>query len=336
MFFILLMEKYMRLSKICILIIFFVFNSSLVLSDYENTNGKPIEKSFQDLLKWATDDIETKIDYIEISNDWESLDFEEDDNYGVWVGHSTFLIKKNGITILTDPVFSDRASPFKNIGPKRLIPPAIPLKQLPEIDFITISHNHYDHLDIRSLKDLYSLNSNTIFLVPAGDKKLLERQKIENVYEYEWWEGYLSDELKITFTPVQHWSKRGLFDRNKSLWGGWFFEFNDFSIFHAGDTGYSEDFKSTRIKLGSPKYAFIPIGAYDPEWFMAESHVNPEDAVQIMLDLGAENSFGMHWATFKLTDEDTLEPRERLDAEVKNKKINSFIAPIPGSIINLD
>ena len=336
MFFILLMEKYIRLSKICILIIFFVFNSSLVLSDYENTNGKPIEKSFQDLLKWATDDIETKIDYIEISNDWESLDFEEDDNYGVWVGHSTFLIKKNGITILTDPVFSDRASPFKNIGPKRLIPPAIPLKQLPEIDFITISHNHYDHLDIRSLKDLYTLNSNTIFLVPAGDKKLLERQKIENVYEYEWWEGYLSDELKITFTPVQHWSKRGLFDRNKSLWGGWFFEFNDFSIFHAGDTGYSEDFKSTRIKLGSPKYAFIPIGAYDPEWFMAESHVNPEDAVQIMLDLGAENSFGMHWATFKLTDEDTLEPRERLDAEVKNKKINSFIAPIPGSIINLD
>lgn len=330
------MEKYMRLSKTCILITFFIFNSSVVLSDYENTNGKPIEKSFQDLLKWATDDIETKIDYIEISNDWESLDFEEDDNYGVWVGHSTFLIKKNGITILTDPVFSDRASPFKNIGPKRLIPPAIPLKQLPEIDFITISHNHYDHLDIRSLKDLYLLNSNTIFLVPAGDKKLLERQKIENVYEYEWWEGYLSDELKITFTPVQHWSKRGLFDRNKSLWGGWFFEFNDFSIFHAGDTGYSEDFKSTRIKLGSPKYAFIPIGAYDPEWFMAESHVNPEDAVQIMLDLGAENSFGMHWATFKLTDEDTLEPRERLDAEVKNKKINSFIAPIPGSIINLD
>ena len=199
MFFILLMEKYMRLSKICILIIFFVFNSSVVLSDYENTNGKPIEKSFQDLLKWATDDIETKIDYIEISNDWESLDFEEDDNYGVWVGHSTFLIKKNGITILTDPVFSDRASPFKNIGPKRLIPPAIPLKKLPEIDFITISHNHYDHLDIRSLKDLYTLNSNTIFLVPAGDKKLLERQKIKNVYEYEWWEGYLSDELKITF-----------------------------------------------------------------------------------------------------------------------------------------
>ena len=326
----------MRLNKIYFLIIFFVFNSSVALSDYENTNGKPIEKSFQDLLKWATDDIETKIDYIEISNDWESLDFEEDDNYGVWVGHSTFLIKKNGITILTDPVFSDRASPFKNIGPKRLIPPAIPLKKLPEIDFITISHNHYDHLDIRSLKDLYLLNSNTIFLVPAGDKKLLERQKIENVYEYEWWEGYLSDELKITFTPVQHWSKRGLFDRNKSLWGGWFFEFNDFSIFHAGDTGYSEDFKSTRMKLGSPKYAFIPIGAYDPEWFMAESHVNPEDAVQIMLDLGAESSFGMHWATFKLTDEDTLEPRERLDAEVKNKKINSFIAPIPGSIINLD
>ena len=120
------------------------------------------------------------------------------------------------------------------------------------------------------------------------------------------------------------------------MWGGWFFKFEDYSIYHAGDTGYSNDFKETKSKLGSPKYAFIPIGAYDPEWFMAESHVNPEDAVQIMLDLDAENSFGMHWATFKLTDEDTLEPKERLDKAISNINMDNFIAPSPGSVINLD
>ena len=326
----------MRITKFCFLTIFLIFNSSELFSDYENTNGLPIEKSFQDLIKWSTNDVETKIDYIEISDEWNDLNLEEDNDYAIWIGHSTFLIKKNGITILTDPIFSDRASPFKNIGPKRLIPPALTLNDLPSIDFITVSHNHYDHLDVVSLREIYTRNPDAIFLVPAGDKKLLKRKGIENVYEYEWWSSFKTSDVEITFTPVQHWSKRGLFDRNKSLWGGWFFKFNDYSIFHAGDTGYSNDFKETRYKLGSPKYAFIPIGAYDPEWFMAESHVNPEDAVKIMLDLGAEESFGMHWATFKLTDEDTLEPKERLDKAIDNINMNNFTAPLPGSIIKLD
>ena len=140
----------------------------------------------------------------------------------------------------------------------------------------------------------------------------------------------------ITFTPVQHWSKRSLFDRNKSLWGGWFFNHEDYSLYHAGDTGYSKDFIDTKIKLGSPKYAFIPIGAYDPEWFMAESHVNPEDAVQIMLDLEAEKAFGMHWATFTLTDEDTIEPNIRLEKEIMKFKGLDFSSVMPGSIINLE
>ena len=312
------------------------FNTSQIFAEYENTNGKPIEKSFKDLLEWSTSDVDTKIDFIELSDDWKDLNLEADNNYAIWIGHSTFLIKKNGYTILTDPVFSERASPLKNIGPKRLIPPAIPLNELPSIDYITVSHNHYDHLDIASLKELYLINPETIFLVPAGDSKLLRRKGIKNVFEYEWWESYKINDLEITFTPVQHWSKRGLFDRNKSLWGGWFFKFNDFSIYHAGDTGYSDDFKNTRLKLGSPKYAFIPIGAYDPEWFMAESHVNPEDAVQIMLDLDAEKSFAMHWATFKLTDEDTLEPKARLNEALKNKNINNFSAPAPGKIIRFE
>ncbi len=316
--------------------IFLLFSTGFLFAEYKNTNGVSSDKSFGDMLQWIRSDIEPEITKIELSSDWQKLNLSEDDNYAIWIGHSTFLIKKNGVTILTDPIFSKRASPFKNIGPKRLIPPAIPLDAIPHIDIVTVSHNHYDHLDIYSLKKISKKHPEAIFLVPAGDEKLLKRKKIKNVYNFDWWESIKHKGFLITFTPVQHWSKRSLFDRNKSLWGGWFFKHKDYSLYHAGDTGYSKDFIDTKIKLGSPKYAFIPIGAYDPEWFMAESHVNPEDAVQIMLDLEAEKAFGMHWATFVLTDEDTIEPKIRLEKEIMKYKDLDFISVVPGSIINLD
>ena len=318
------------------LFVILLLSSELMLAEYKNTNGVASDKSFGDMLKWIRSDIEPVITKIELSSEWQNLDLSKDDNYAIWIGHSTFLIKKNGVTILTDPIFSNRASPLRNIGPKRLIPPAIPLDELPSIDIVTVSHNHYDHLDIRSLKKLSKNNPKAIFLVPAGDEKLLKRKKIKNVYDFDWWKSIEHKGFEITFTPVQHWSKRSLFDRNKSLWGGWFFKHKDYSLYHAGDTGYSKDFIDTKIKLGSPKYAFIPIGAYDPEWFMAESHVNPEDAVQIMLDLEAEKSFGMHWATFVLTDEDTIEPKIRLEKAMMEHKDIEFTSVVPGTIINLE
>jgi N-acyl-phosphatidylethanolamine-hydrolysing phospholipase D len=309
--------------------------SGFLFAEYKNTNGVASEKSFADMLKWIRSDIKPEISKIELSSEWQKLNLSQDDNYAVWIGHSTFLIKKNGVTILTDPIFSERASPFKNIGPKRLIPPAIALDVIPQIDVVTISHNHYDHLDINSLKKIAKKHPNAIFLVPAGDEKLLKRKKINNVYSFSWWESFDFLGFKFTFTPVQHWSKRSLFDRNKSLWGGWFIKHKDYSLYHAGDTGYSNDFLDTKLKLGSPKYAFIPIGAYDPEWFMSESHVNPEDAVQIMLDLEAEKGFGMHWATFTLTDEDTIAPKVRLDNAVKDIGDLDFVSLVPGEVINL-
>jgi L-ascorbate metabolism protein UlaG (beta-lactamase superfamily) len=322
------------MQKIYLVLLLMV--SGFSFAEYKNTNGVASEKSLADMLKWIRSDIHPEITKIELSSEWQKLNLLKDDNYAIWIGHSTFLIKKNGITILTDPIFSERASPFKNIGPKRLIPPAIPLDVIPNIDIVTISHNHYDHLDIDSLKKISKKYGNAIFLVPAGDEKLLKRKKINNVYNFKWWESFDFLGFKFTFTPVQHWSKRSLFDRNKSLWGGWFIEHKDYSFYHAGDTGYSNDFLETKLRLGSPKYAFIPIGAYDPEWFMAESHVNPEDAVQIMLDLEAEKGFGMHWATFTLTDEDTIEPRIRLEKEIMKYKGLDFISIAPGSIINLE
>ena len=305
-------------------------------SKYINTNGMEINKSIKDLIRWQRNQQKPIITSIDISEEWKDIDLINDTNYFIWIGHSTFLIKKDNFVILTDPIFSNRASPFKRFGPKRLIPPSIALKELPPIDVITVSHNHYDHLDIRSLKKLFLLNPNVTFLIPKGDKDIFEKRNINNVIEFSWWETLDFDSFKFTFTPVQHWSARGLFDRNDSLWGGWFIKGDDYSIYHAGDTGYSKDFIETKKRLGSPKYAFIPIGAYDPEWFMAASHVNPEDAIRIMHDLDAEQSFGMHWGTFTLTAEDTLEPPIRLKDELKQYPLKNFKTLIPGEIIRIE
>ena len=317
-------------------LIVLLFTSLQITAEYKNSNGVALEKTINDMVRWMRSDQEPIITKINISSDWKSIDLSNDDNYAIWIGHSTFLIKKEGLTILTDPIFSDRASPFGFIGPKRLIPPAISISQLPKIDVITISHNHYDHLDISSLRNLSKLYPETLFFIPAGDKRLLEKNNIKNVHEFKWWNSFKLKDFEFTFTPVKHWSKRGLFDRNKSLWGGWFIQHDDYSIYHAGDTGYSNDFIETKLRLGAPKYAFIPIGAYDPEWFMSDSHVNPEEAVQIMLDLEAEKGFGMHWATFTLTDEDTIEPKVRLENATTKLGNLDFVSLVPGDVINLD
>ena len=306
-----------------------------ISAEYKNTNGEEIDKSIKDLIRWQRNQKKPILSSIDLSDEWKLVDFEKSNNFMIWIGHSTFLIKKNNLVILTDPVFSERASPFKRLGPKRLIPPAILLNELPKIDVVTISHNHYDHLDIRSLKKLSKLNPNLIFLIPKGDIDIFNKKNIDNVKEFVWWEEISIDDFIFTFTPVQHWSARGLFDRNESLWGGWFIKSNDYSLYHAGDTGYSNDFIETQKRLGSPKYAFLPIGAYDPEWFMAASHVNPEDSIRIMKDLGAEFSFGMHWGTFTLTAEDTLEPPQRLKEALNNDKLDNFITLKPGEVVYL-
>ena len=314
--------------------ILLIFIPIAISDEYKNTNGKEIDKSIKDLIRWQRNQKKPVLSFIDLSDEWKISDLNK--NHTIWIGHSTFIIKVNNLTILTDPVFSDRASPFRRFGPKRLIPPSISLEELPKIDVVTISHNHYDHLDIRSLKKLSKINPDLIFLIPKGDLDIFKKRRITNVKEFVWWEDIIIDEFTFTFTPVQHWSARGLFDRNESLWGGWLIKGKEFSIYHAGDTGYSKDFVKTKEKLGSPKYAFIPIGAYDPEWFMSESHVNPEDAIRIMNDLDAEYSFGMHWGTFTLTAEDTAEPPERLNKELRKNNIENFNVLIPGEVIYLD
>ena len=303
----------------------------MVAEKFVNTNGVANEKTFSDFLKWSFSNESPERVAIEISDAWKALDLEKG-NYILWIGHASFLINLDGTIILTDPIFSKRASPVGIFGPKRLIPPALNITDLPKIDLVTISHNHYDHLDINSLVKISKNNPDAQFLVPKGDKKILTKRGIENVSEFLWWENSIVKNLKMTFTPVQHWSARGLGDRNKSLWGGWFFESSGLNLFHAGDTGYSNDFLMTREKLGSPEYALIPIGAYSPEWFMAENHVNPKDALQIAIDLEAKKSIGMHWGTFILTDEAVTEPPQLLQSALKERDLpkDYFITLKPG------
>lgn len=234
-----------------------------------------------------------------------------------WIGHATVLVQHSGLSVLTDPVFSDRASPISFIGPKRAQAPGVAMQDLPAIDLVLISHNHYDHLDLASVQALAARSQgSTLFLVPLGLKAWFEAQGIDNVIELGWWQSHVHRGVEFVLTPVQHWSARTAHDRNATLWGGWAIFGPDFHWYFSGDTGYSQDFTRTRQQFVSRwaqpddgfDLALIAIGAYEPRWFMAQQHVNPAEAVQIHRDLGARRSMGVHWGTFELSDEALDQP----------------------------
>lgn len=243
-----------------------------------------------------------------------------------WIGHATFLLQIAGVNVLTDPHLSQRASPLSFLGPRRWMPPALDFQTLPHIDIVVVSHNHYDYLDTETVRRLnQQAGGPPKFFVPSGLKAWFAAKGIRQVLELDWWEVTEHLSLTMTFTPSQHWSARTAWDRNRSLWGGWRLDLHhaprDFSFFFAGDTGYSKDFQEIRARLGAVQLAALPIGAYDPRWFMAASHVNPEEAVQIHLDLEAKQSVAMHWGTFVLTDEPLDEPPQRLRQALRARGI---------------
>ena len=239
-----------------------------------------------------------------------------------WIGHASLLFRHNGVSVLTDPVFSDRASPFAFSGPKRVVPPVYTADTLPKVDILIVSHAHYDHLDLPGLKRLAALQPDIRVVVPLGLARYLRRAGFTDVTEIDWWQNTERDGTTITATPVRHWASRSPFDRNKTLWAGFMFRFEDgYQFYFAGDTGYSADFTETRERLGAPDFAAIPIGAYEPREFMRESHCNPEEAVRIFQDLGAGQAIGVHWGTFKLTLEPLAEPPQRLRAALQEAGI---------------
>jgi N-acyl-phosphatidylethanolamine-hydrolysing phospholipase D len=222
-----------------------------------------------------------------------------------WIGHSTFLIQAAGLNLLTDPIFSDRASPLASIGPKRLVPPGVAFDRLPPIHAAVISHNHYDHLDLNTVT---RLGKPVRFFVPLGLAEWFRDNDLPQVEELDWWQTASLGAVRLHCVPAQHFSMRTLFDRDRSLWCGWVLETPAGKIYFTGDTGYSPHFKEIGQRLGPMRLALIHIGGYRPRWFMRPMHINPEEAVRVHQDVRSQQSIGMHWGTFALTDEPLSEP----------------------------
>lgn len=247
---------------------------------------------------------------------------EEHEVKSTFINHSSVLIQTKRWNLLTDPIWSERCSPVGWFGPKRKALPGIRFEDLPPIDYVLISHNHYDHLDLKTLKKLQHAH-HPKFYIAWGNAKLLHSHGIHDVRELRWWESAtLSETLKITFVPAQHFSRRGVFDGNKTLWGGFVLEEKGAMIYFAGDTGFGSHFKSIHEKFGPIKLAFLPIGAYSPRWFMESVHMSPQDAVRAHLELEAEQSIGIHFGTFQLSDEAVDAPVEELKNALRLKGLS--------------
>ncbi len=228
-----------------------------------------------------------------------------------WIGHATFLVRMDGMTFVTDPMFSERASPFSFAGPKRLVPPGVPIDALPRVDFVTISHDHYDHMDLASIQAL--AKGGTRFVVGKGTGELVRRVGGDAI-ELDWWESVQIGNVRVYCVPVQHQGGRGLGDQGQRLWAGWVVEGPTRRFFHSGDTGYFKGFAKIGERFGSFDLAALPIGAYDPPSIMRFVHMNPEEAIHAAEDVHARHVVGMHWGTFDLTDEGLDEPPQRFRA----------------------
>jgi L-ascorbate metabolism protein UlaG (beta-lactamase superfamily) len=230
-----------------------------------------------------------------------------------FIGHSTFLIQTRAVTIVTDPVFVDRASPVQFAGPRRVRKPGVRLDDLPRISLVLLSHNHYDHCDLRSLATIHE-RFRPVVVTLLGNAPLLKSAGIDRIEELDWWQPSITAPVPVSATPARHFSARTPFDRNRALWGGFVVDLGGHRLFFAGDTAYGSHFREIPKRLGSIDTALLPIGAYEPRWFMQHVHVNPEEAVQAHLDLGAARSIGMHFGTFRLTAEGIDDPLTALAA----------------------
>lgn len=230
-----------------------------------------------------------------------------------FIGHATFLVQTAGLNLLTDPVFSRRASPLAWAGPQRVREPALRFEDLPPIHAVLVSHNHFDHMDLATLRRLHRRWRPPI-VTGLGNGRYLARRGLPEAIELDWWQSWSPrPDVAITFVPAQHWSRRSLFDTRRTLWGGHMVSGPAGRVFFAGDTAYPAYFREIKERVGAPDVALLPIGAYEPRWFMGGQHMNPDDAVRAHLDLGARMSVAMHFATFHLTDEAIDEPLRHLD-----------------------
>ena len=242
-----------------------------------------------------------------------------------WLGHASWLVQLDGVSLLVDPVLRDTISGVI----RRNVPPGVPVEQLPPITASLVSHNHYDHLDLPTLKQV-----GAPIVTGLGHAPIFRGSRLA-VTELDWWKSTKVGPVTVHFVPSQHWSRRGLNDINEMLWGGFVLEGSSARVFHSGDTAYFEGFKEIGRRYPGLDAALLPIGAYDPPWFMSRQHMGPEEAVQAFEDLGAARFLAMHWGTFKLTDEPLDEPPRRLDTEWTRRRLpreHVHVLPVGGTL----
>jgi len=245
-----------------------------------------------------------------------------------FVNHATALIQMDGVNILTDPIWSDRCSPLSWIGPKRHRAPGVRFEDLPPIDVVVISHNHYDHLDIPTLRRLSETFQPQIY-AGLGNKLLLDKKGIRNTTDLDWWNTVdLQDGVRLVFVPSQHWSGRGTCDRGCTLWGSFVFEGTEGNVYFAGDTGFGPHFQKVADRYGPFRLALLPIGAYLPKWFMAPAHISPAEAVEASRILNAAVTVPIHYGTFQIADDAYEQPLAELEIALRRMKLDEEVAGV--------
>jgi L-ascorbate metabolism protein UlaG (beta-lactamase superfamily) len=247
-----------------------------------------------------------------------------------FIGQSTFLLQMNGVNVLTDPVWSDRASPLRWAGPRRVRRPGLAFDKLPPIHLVLVSHNHYDHMDLTTLRNLRQ-RFDPLFVTGMGNRRYLMKRGLSRVEEVDWWQTCPAPGgLTVTMTPARHFSRRGLFDRLRTLWGSFVLTAGAKRVFFAGDSVYDDHFREIGRRFGCMDLALLPIGAYEPRWLMQAAHMNPEEAVRAHLDLAPRLSLGMHFGTFQLTDEAIDAPIEELRRNLQRHGVKESEFRVPG------
>lgn len=301
--------------------------------------GVQVTKSFWEVLKWQFTSKPKKWpkwrEDVSVPSKFRART-EKGELSTTYINHATHLIQIDGLNLITDPIYSERASPLRWAGPKRVHAPAVKFEDLPHIDVVLISHNHYDHMDANTILQLRE-RFDPLFVVPLGNSTLIQDMGANRVQELDWWQDLTVEGVKISLTPAQHWSARGVLDRNRALWGSFAIKGEKQNIYFGGDTGYGPHFKKIGDELGPFDLSLIPIGAYEPRWFMKNQHVNPEEAVRAHRDLRSCLSLGTHFGTFRLTDEAIDDPARELVEALKLQKVSEkeFLVPRPGETLDM-